>query len=83
MTAAAEFLSHRYGSLFPPTVVMAGDADKIVDYGQAQRLHGEVAGSRLEVFNGGSHMIHYLDPERFVQGIEAAREMATGTSERI
>ena len=43
MIAAAEMLSGRYGSLFPPTAILAGDADEIVSYRQAQRLHGEVA----------------------------------------
>ena len=40
MIAAAERLSGRYGSLFPPTAILAGDADEIVSYRQAQRLHG-------------------------------------------
>ena len=66
MTTAAAALSPRYGSLFPPTVIMAGDADKIVSYRQAQRLHGEVAGSHLDIWPGASHMIHHLDPGRFV-----------------
>ena len=38
MTPAAAALSPRYGSLFPPTVIMAGNADKIVSHRQAQRL---------------------------------------------
>jgi pimeloyl-ACP methyl ester carboxylesterase len=71
MIAAAEMLSGRYGSLFPPAAILAGDADEIVSYRQAQRLHGEVAGSRLEILRGGSHMIHHMAPERIVQAIDA------------
>ena len=78
MIAAAEMLSSRYGSLFPPTAILAGDADEIVSYRQAQRLHGEVAGSRLEILRGGSHMVHHIAPERIVQAIDAvAAESST------
>jgi pimeloyl-ACP methyl ester carboxylesterase len=76
MTTAAAALSPRYGNLFPPTVIMAGDADKIVSYRQAQRLHGEVAGSHLDIWPGASHMIHHVDPGRFVRGIDIAAEHA-------
>jgi pimeloyl-ACP methyl ester carboxylesterase len=84
MTAAAGSLSPRYASLFPPTMVMAGDSDQVVDYRQAQRLHGMVPGSQLDIYRGGSHMIHYLDPARFVRGIDSAHHMiSAGTAERI
>ena len=72
MTTAAAALSPRYSSLFPPTVIMAGDADKIVSYRQAQRLHAEVPSSHIDIWPGASHMIHHLDPDRFVRGIEIA-----------
>jgi pimeloyl-ACP methyl ester carboxylesterase len=74
MTTAAAALSPRYGSLFPPTVIMAGDADKIVDYRQAQRLQGEIPGSHLDLWPGASHMIHHVDPGRFLRGIDIAAE---------
>jgi pimeloyl-ACP methyl ester carboxylesterase len=53
MVTAAGILGERYRSLFPPTAILAGDADEIVSYRQAQRLHGDVAGSRLEILKGG------------------------------
>ena len=77
LVAAAEALSPRYATLFPPTVIMAGDEDEVVSYRQAQRLHGEVAGSRLDILRGGCHMIHHIDPKRFMRGIEAAGEHTT------
>jgi hypothetical protein len=47
MITAAEQLSPRYAALTCPTVIMAGDADRIVDIGrQAKRLHGAIPGSR-------------------------------------
>jgi pimeloyl-ACP methyl ester carboxylesterase len=71
MITAAEMLSGRYRSLFPPTAILAGDADEIVSYRQAQRLHDDVAGSRLEILRGGSHMVHHIAPERIVHAIDA------------
>jgi pimeloyl-ACP methyl ester carboxylesterase len=70
MVAAAEDLSPRYRSLFPPTAILAGDADEIVSHRQAQRLHGDVAGSRLDILHGGSHMVHHIAPERVLQAID-------------
>jgi pimeloyl-ACP methyl ester carboxylesterase len=71
MIAAAERLSPRYPTLFPPAAILAGDADQIVSYRQAQRLHGEVPGSSLDVLRGGSHMVHHIAPERVVRAIDA------------
>ena len=31
----------------------------------------EVAGSRLEILRGGSHMVHHIAPERIVHAIDA------------
>ena len=76
MLAAAQQLSPRYASIKCPTVIMAGDADRIVDIErQAQRLHGTIPGSRLDVFSGAGHMIHHLDPGRIVKAIDL---IATG-----
>jgi pimeloyl-ACP methyl ester carboxylesterase len=77
MIAAAEALSGRYRSLFPPTTILAGDADQIVSYRQAQRLQGEVAGSRLDILPGGSHMVHHIAPERVVRAVEAIAAEST------
>jgi pimeloyl-ACP methyl ester carboxylesterase len=71
MTAAAERLSARYPSLFPPTAILAGDADEIVSHRQAQRLQGDIPGSRLDMLPGGSHMVHHIAPERVVDAIDA------------
>jgi pimeloyl-ACP methyl ester carboxylesterase len=69
MISAAESLSRRYRSLFPPTAILAGDADEVVSYRHAQRLHADVAGSRLDILQGGSHMVHHIAPERVVAAI--------------
>ena len=71
MIAAAGQLSPRYATLRCPTVIMGGDADRIVDIGrQAKRLHGAIPGSRLDVLPGAGHMIHHLDPGRMVRAID-------------
>jgi pimeloyl-ACP methyl ester carboxylesterase len=76
MITAAQQLSPRYSTITCPTVIMAGDADRIVNIErQAQRLHGAIPGSRLDVLNGAGHMIHHLDPARMVRAIDL---IATG-----
>src|SRR5262249_31994253 len=40
----------------PPAAILAGEADEVVSYRQAQRLHADVAGSVLDILPGGSHM---------------------------
>jgi pimeloyl-ACP methyl ester carboxylesterase len=70
MPAAAEALSPRYRALFPPTAILAGDADEIVSHRQAQRLHGELPGSWLDILPGGGHMVHHIAPERVVRAID-------------
>lgn len=79
MVTAAERLSPRYRSLFPPTAVLAGDADEVVGHRQAQRLHGDVAGSRLDILSGGSHMVHHIAPERVVRAIDAVASEAAAS----
>jgi pimeloyl-ACP methyl ester carboxylesterase len=85
MIAAAERLSTRYRSLFPPTAILAGDADEIVSYRQAQRLHGDVPGSHLDILHGGSHMVHHIAPERVVHVIDeiASEAAASGREARM
>ena len=78
MIAAAENLSQRYRALFPPTAILAGDADKVVSFRQAQRLHGDVAGSRLDVLPGGSHMVHHIAPERVIRAIDSIASESQG-----
>jgi len=76
MTSAARQLCRHYAALRCPTVIMAGDADGIVDVDrQARRMHGAVPGSRIDILPGAGHMVHHLDPGRMVRAIEL---IATG-----
>lgn len=78
MLAAADELSARYRSLTVPTAILAGDGDEIVSYRQAQRLHGDVAGSWIDILPGGSHMVHHIAPERVMRAVET---VGTDTSQ--
>jgi pimeloyl-ACP methyl ester carboxylesterase len=40
-----------------PTLIVHGTADTVVPYAHAQFAHEEIAGSRLEAFEGGDHFI--------------------------
>jgi pimeloyl-ACP methyl ester carboxylesterase len=61
--------------------IIAGDADRIVDARQAQRLHGEIPGSRIDILQGASHMVHHVAPERVLRAIDSvAREGPTWRS---
>jgi pimeloyl-ACP methyl ester carboxylesterase len=76
MIAAAQQLSPRYRTITCPTVIMAGDADRIINIErQAQKLHGAIPGSRLDVLPDAGHMIHHVDPQRMVRAIDL---IATG-----
>ena len=76
MITAARQLSPHYQSITSPTVIMAGDADRIVNIErQSQQLHAAIPGSRLDVLSGAGHMIHHLDPARIVRAIDL---IATG-----
>jgi hypothetical protein len=71
MIEAAQQLYTRYSTIACPTVIMAGDADRIVDHERhAQRLHASIPGSRLSILPGAGHMIHHLAPLRMVEAID-------------
>ena len=75
MVASAQHLCARYSTIECPTVILAGDADRIVDFErQAQRLHASIPGSRIAVVQGVGHMLHHSDPSRIISAIEIIAE---------
>lgn len=76
--------SPRYGEIRVPTLVFAGDADRIVDTGlHARAFVRQVRDARLVVLPGVGHMPHYADPERLVSEIDAlAARVATHEAAR-
>jgi pimeloyl-ACP methyl ester carboxylesterase len=71
MIPAAAALSHRYGNLVLPIVVVAGTGDRIVDFErQSRRLQRELPLSELCLVEGGGHMIHHTAPHRIVEAVD-------------
>ena len=48
-----------------PTLVVHGDADRIVPYENGVELARRIPGSRFERFDGGGHLLFLESPERF------------------
>ena len=57
--------SGRLGGIRVPTLVMVGDLDDAGTQQACRRLAAEVAGARLEVFEGAAHMLNLEQPDRF------------------
>ena len=75
MVTSATQLCARYKTIDCPTVILAGDADRIVNYKrQAQRLHASIPGSRITVLQGVGHMLHHTDPLRIIRAIDLIAE---------
>jgi pimeloyl-ACP methyl ester carboxylesterase len=87
MVPAASAMSHRYGELIMPVVIMAGSEDQVVDVErQAIRLHKEIAHSRLQLVPTAGHMLHYAPAANVVEAVNAAAGQGTDqvrTSSRI
>lgn len=75
MVPGAAELSRRYAELSLPVVIVAGDEDKIADFGrQSARLHTELPGSELRVVRGAGHMIHHTAPDEVLAAISLASQ---------
>lgn len=57
------------GSITCPTLVIAGDDDKLRSRAEARELHEGIPGSDFEVIEGTGHMIPLEAPERLVEVI--------------
>jgi pimeloyl-ACP methyl ester carboxylesterase len=54
-----------YRNIKRPTLIIAGAKDPLREPGYAQKLHSEIAGSQLIVFEEAAHFPHIDAPERF------------------
>lgn len=73
MIPSAARLSLRYPALAPPVVILAGDADEIVEPDQAQRLRDVLPRSTLRTESGVGHMFHYAAPERVIDAVDLVK----------
>ncbi|MGE5504937.1 MAG: alpha/beta fold hydrolase [Actinomycetota bacterium] len=73
LSEAARRLAARYGDIAVPTVILAGDADAVIDAaGLAGRLHDAIGHSALRIEPGVGHMLHHASPATVVAAIELA-----------
>jgi pimeloyl-ACP methyl ester carboxylesterase len=80
MIPAAFESSKTCDQLKMPTVIIAGDHDRLIDVNkQSVRLHGEVKHSKLRCIAGAGHMIQQSDTAQLMAAIdEAAAETRLG-----
>lgn len=64
-------LCPRYGDVSVPVAILAGAEDRVVDPGQAERLHRAVPHSTLRVLPGLGHMLHHFAQDEVVAAVEA------------
>ena len=62
--------SERLGGLASPTLVQHGDGDLVVDPRNAELLVELIPDARLSVYEGGSHLFFWQEPQRFVREVE-------------
>ena len=69
--------SRRYGAIRAPTVIISGEADRIVWTSLHSRaLEREIPNARLVVLPGVGHMVHFAAPERIAAEIDALANAA-------
>lgn len=69
MAAAA---SKTYGEITVPTVIVAGDDDRLIEVEQSVRLHRKVQHSRLRRIAGAGHMIQQTETAELMAAIDEA-----------
>jgi pimeloyl-ACP methyl ester carboxylesterase len=76
MVPAAAALRRHYGGFSCPSIVMTGDADRIVDpQDQSVRLAHELNDAELRIVQGAGHMVHHAVP---LEVAEAINQVASG-----
>jgi pimeloyl-ACP methyl ester carboxylesterase len=60
----------RLGTIRVPTLVVHGTADNVVDVRNAPLLADAIPGARLELFDGGGHLLPWERPEEFTALVE-------------
>jgi pimeloyl-ACP methyl ester carboxylesterase len=72
LATQASRLAGRYGAIRTPTVILAGERDRVASVRrQARRMHRRVPHSELEVVPGVGHMLHHIVPRRVLRAIDA------------
>jgi non-heme chloroperoxidase len=64
----------RLDSIEAPTLLIWGDQDAFVPESDQQTLLATIAGSRLEIYRGTGHAVHWEEPARFAADLVAIAE---------
>lgn len=59
------------GAIHTPTLVIWGDRDALIPRDDQERLRNAILGSRLLVYEGAGHVVHWEQPERVARDIAA------------
>ena len=78
---AAAALSRRYREVAVPTVILAGESDRVVDpHRQAIPLHRAIRHSAIRLMPRTGHMVHQVHPQAVYDAIETARQQVETAS---
>jgi pimeloyl-ACP methyl ester carboxylesterase len=64
----------RLGSVAAPTLLIWGDQDAFVPESDQQTLLATIPGSRLEIYRGVGHAVHWEEPARFAADLATFAE---------
>ena len=64
-------LSGELGKIKAPTLIVWGDQDAFCPRSDQDTLSSTISGSRLAVYSGTGHAVHWEEPQRFVSDLEA------------
>ena len=70
--------SAQLGRIEAPTLIVWGDRDALCARNEQEALAAAIAGSRLVVYPGAGHALHWEEPERFAADLVAFTESLVG-----
>ncbi|MGY4461602.1 pimeloyl-ACP methyl ester carboxylesterase [Bradyrhizobium sp. LB13.1] len=76
MVPIALAASKTYSELTVPTVIIAGEDDRLIEFEQSARLRDKVEQSRLRRIAGAGHMIQQSATSDLMAAIEEAASMS-------
>ncbi len=65
------------GTIAAPTLIVWGDRDVFVPREDQERLTAAIPNSRLVIYEGVGHVVHWEQPERVAADIEAFLDLLT------
>ena len=74
--------SNEIGGITAPTLIMWGDRDSFMTREDQLALNAAIRDSRLLIYPGGGHAIHWEDPKRFTTDLLAFAAEALAHSEQ-